>query len=309
MRAIAVTGGKLIFDKGVIDHAPSTLAYPLAMYSNAPDVTFSNCIFKSGYKNNLCYITGGGKLTLYNNIFMCTAGNQPDSGIFFGYSTASTIVACNNIFIGPSSKPIFSGVATLVEDYNIYINTVSISSNSADGANDINAASLLSTGVSAYQTGGLVEDFRVLKSLQTNGTTSFNGVDLTTWDSGRLMTDIDGRTRSIYAIGATEGYRTASDLNDIIKSAGGNYDDDNLIDANVKDGIDYGLSSTGSLVEDYPAETDVRNGVQYNSAVNEGTAAIPAPANVRETVPVDATVGTLHVPSVSEDDVRDGTTF
>ena len=60
---------------------------------------------------------------------------------------------------------------------------------------------------------------------------------------------------------------------------------------------------------DYPAVTDVRDGTFFNNGGLEGTAAIPTPNNVRKTVPVDATVGTLHVSNVSESDVRLGVDY
>jgi hypothetical protein len=55
-----------------------------------------------------------------------------------------------------------------------------------------------------------------------------------------------------------------------------------------------GTQGVGSGYDDcdYPAESDVRAGVDYDSANLTGTAAIPAPGDVREGVAVDATVGT-----------------
>ena len=52
----------------------------------------------------------------------------------------------------------------------------------------------------------------------------------------------------------------------------------------------------------FPPATDVRTGVQYgDEGVLQftGTAAIPLPADVRETVPVDATSGTVHIPPIT----------
>ncbi|MCX7006605.1 MAG: hypothetical protein NTY53_05045 [Kiritimatiellaeota bacterium] len=44
---------------------------------------------------------------------------------------------------------------------------------------------------------------------------------------------------------------------------------------------------------DYPAEADVRSGVQFDSEAKTGTCKVPAAADVRKDTPVDATVGTL----------------
>jgi hypothetical protein len=44
--------------------------------------------------------------------------------------------------------------------------------------------------------------------------------------------------------------------------------------------------------EDYPAESDVRDGVEFNFGNNEGTCAVPAASSVAFGVPVDATTGT-----------------
>lgn len=59
-----------------------------------------------------------------------------------------------------------------------------------------------------------------------------------------------------------------------------------------------------TTVCDYPADTDVRDGVVYDSGAETGTAAIPGASDVRTGVAVDATVGTAAIPG--PDDVRDG---
>ena len=49
---------------------------------------------------------------------------------------------------------------------------------------------------------------------------------------------------------------------------------------------------TDAAATDWPAESDVRNGVEYDNGDKTGTAHIPAAANVALGIPVDATVGT-----------------
>jgi hypothetical protein len=63
-------------------------------------------------------------------------------------------------------------------------------------------------------------------------------------------TDVDNRTRTNYVIGISEGYSLQSDPDDVIKSAGGNWNNDSLTDQtdftnNVKDGVAGGLGWTG----------------------------------------------------------------
>jgi hypothetical protein len=55
---------------------------------------------------------------------------------------------------------------------------------------------------------------------------------------------------------------------------------------------------------DYPAETDVRDGVDYDTGAKTGTCKVPVPGDVRDGVDVDATTGTCKVPAPA--DVRDG---
>ena len=74
-------------------------------------------------------------------------------------------------------------------------------------------------------------------------------------------------------------------------------------------GVD-GTSETGSLPSpDLPDEADVRDEVDYDNGNLTGTCVVPQAANVRETVPVDATIGTLHVPNVDPTDVRAGVNY
>jgi hypothetical protein len=69
-----------------------------------------------------------------------------------------------------------------------------------------------------------------------------------------------------------------------------------------------GTEFTGSLVVEYPAVDDVRKNVTFGGTL-VGTVYVPSPANVRKDVPVEDTVGTLHVPIISPDDVRFGVDF
>lgn len=57
---------------------------------------------------------------------------------------------------------------------------------------------------------------------------------------------------------------------------------------------------TPGVVCDYPAITDVRLNVDYDSGVLTGTAAIPGAGDVRLGVPTDATIGTLAVVPASD---------
>ncbi|MBW2648065.1 MAG: hypothetical protein JRE23_18250 [Deltaproteobacteria bacterium] len=104
---------------------------------------------------------------------------------------------------------------------------------------------------------GNKDDFRVIASSEKQGTTSFNGDDLTVYDK-----DIDGRTRTTWAVGCSEGF-------DLIQNA------------------------------DFPAETDVRATIDYDDGSLTGNATFPVEANVREDIEYGANgteyTGTLAV--------------
>ena len=85
--------------------------------------------------------------------------------------------------------------------------------------------------------------------------------------------------------------------------------------ANVKTGVSFGVSQTGTYDGSDrwtdPGIANVRSGTAYkaNSTSNNrtGTAAIPTAANVRSGVSTDATTGTLDLPATT--DVKIGVTF
>ena len=62
-------------------------------------------------------------------------------------------------------------------------------------------------------------------------------------------------------------------------------------------GVDVGAYEVGPI-EDYPAETDVRNGVDYKNGLMTGDCHVPVAADTRAGTAVDHTVGTMieHVP-------------
>jgi hypothetical protein len=60
-----------------------------------------------------------------------------------------------------------------------------------------------------------------------------------------------------------------------------------------------GTEFTGSVVVDFPAEDDVRKNVTFGGT-QVGTAEIPSPNDVRESVPVDNSIGNLVLPTEEE---------
>jgi hypothetical protein len=76
-------------------------------------------------------------------------------------------------------------------------------------------------------------------------------------------------------------------------------------ESDVRNGVDYNTeheTQTGTL--DLPAESNVRDGVTYDNETKEGTLDVPTESDVRDGVAYDDGVGTLDVPA--ESDVRDG---
>jgi hypothetical protein len=264
-------GATSILDKNYI--IPTDTIYFFYGLASVGDVYITNSVIKFSSSDAYQFLARNiNSLNLYNNTIV---NLRPNSAYFLnGYSTNSNVNAYNNIFINRSPYQIFFDVSNLNEDYNIHYNNANMANNQADGANDVLAANIEDTGLCAFQTGvgHEIDNYRTMQDLEVAGTTTANGVDLTTWDSGRLNTDIDGRTRTQYSIGCSEGF-------DVL------------------------------LPTDYPPGADVRKGVVYAKGYSIGTAAIPTPNNVRETVPVDDTVGTLHVPIINESDVRAGVQF
>ena len=235
--------------------------------------------------------------TIYNCTFMNMNGVGTSPVL---YLQGGTIDIYNSVILHAvdSHDSILVGAGTLNSDYNIV-------NKSIGDANGVVRTARLS-GLLRYNfpnafcyNGGMDYSDRVV------GTATANGVDLTT--VSELDTDCFGQSRAgSYDVGpGTLRLYVAPDLDTIIDTAGGNFVTSTLINAKILLNTVWGLTGLGTL--ENPVEADVRDGVTYGE--NTGTAVIPQPANVRKTVPVDATVGTLHVPTVSEDDVRFGVTY
>lgn len=70
---------------------------------------------------------------------------------------------------------------------------------------------------------------------------------------------------------------------------------------------DFVSASAFEGYEDYPDETDVRDGVAYHDSSMTGSLVVPAVEDVRDGTAVDATTGTLDLPA--EEDVLEGVEF
>lgn len=259
------SGATIIIDKCFFRHETGARTFSAAI---SGDIFITNSIVITTDDESYLFHIYDASLTLYNNTIV--RAGYGGLNLFYGYNFNSSLVACNNIFINYcGTQDIIKDVITVTEDYNLYYGGGTINDGGADGANDIGTTAIEDTGLSMWQgSNGIQFDYRTISSRENAGTKSFNSIDLIAWDNGRLTTDIDGRTRSLYSIGATEGYNLAGDPDTVIKSAGGNYNDDNLIDSNVKKDILYGIGGIGTYD---PTGTPPDAPQITNISVNDGS--------------------------------------
>jgi hypothetical protein len=291
----STSGATIIFDKNKFTQPKTT--YFMSATTTPGEIYFTNNII--AYYDDATYAMyyrQGGSLNLYHNTFikLTDKGGQ----LIYGYNTTSTVDAYNNIFINRDSYEIFTAISTLNEDYNAYYSGSTISADQADGANDVARTDIADLGLAAFAaSNSMIDNYRTLAGSEVAGTTSANGADLTTWDSGRLNTDIDGRTRSTYAIGCSEGYKAYDGLDlpsinsvlstDTLEGVAGNWT--KATASKYQNGETYGeggTSETGSYTPDFPdvgnvLTSDTVNGVQGTfdeSARNTD----PGEANVKD---------------------------
>jgi hypothetical protein len=150
--------------------------------------TFINCIFNMSY--NSAITNTSGTTNLYN-CSIISSGNQTSE--VAAIKLVSGIVNVYNCKIYGSAALDYS-LGTINDDYNEGVITGLL------GVNNV-ARTIPEMGFTNTTSHRL--DLRVDRSFELEGTTIANGVDLTTL----FTTDIDGRTRTTYARGCSEGYR------------------------------------------------------------------------------------------------------
>jgi hypothetical protein len=162
-----------------------------------PLFRITNSIVFSSTTRNYPFLTYAAITEFFNNTFVLDVTN---SGRIL-YQEAAQVVRCaNNIMLGTSANASSyetPGSANLKADFNIESAAIPV------GANSISRTALTAgLAFATKTTAGWHRDFRTIKSYEVAGTTTIDGVDIT----ALCPTDIDGRTRTTWARGCSEGY-------------------------------------------------------------------------------------------------------
>ena len=247
----------------------------------------------------------------------------------FSYQSAGTFtfdkLRINKCYLGFSKiMNNISGTVTLdslLNDTNIGLSTTDITNFTST-----NYSTIANTAAAKfYSTTSGSEDFRIEIDSPLASYPNYVGSYSPDWDA--FWSDVPAnKVESGYA------YRVRSRTNNrtgSLSGAGGETDPTKVLTtstvitgqyvapsaANVKTGVSFGVSETGTYDGSDrwtdPGIANVRSGTAYkaNSLTNNrtGTAAIPSAANVRSGTAVDATTGTLDLPATT--DVKVGVTY
>ena len=150
---------------------------------------YENCMISTP-RNGWEFGANQQKLNLYNTtVYQWTYGSPKT---LVSTAHANSIVNVYNCIIHGDGDSFDCLAGTLNEDYNV--------GQGLTGANDTNLTKT-QAGFDMLAYGPF--EFRVTQPYELPGTTNANGVDLTTL----YTTDIDGRPRTQYSIGCSEGFR------------------------------------------------------------------------------------------------------
>ena len=240
--------------------------YLFAISSAGAVVTMYNNILQSIMGTNWQIFNYTGTLYVYNNVFIYSTVNSN-----YGIYSDSTTSVYNNIIINAPDEPIRVAGGTLNYDYNL---STTAQTTGTVGANNVVVTHMDDVGFAWTETKSIGEafNFRVLKASEQAGTATPNGVDLT----ALFTTDIDGRARTNWSMGCSEGYDLFSNADfsepenvltaDTTNGVAGTYNATELIPATVKLGTNFDVDSVGTYAEnpDYVISSQGGNYVDTN---------------------------------------------